>query len=241
MPRDPITNRVIRSIDMTGQRFGRWTVVRRAELPPNTKTRKARWVVVCDCGNESIATREALLSGDTQSCGCLAGYVRSYQSEQAQRAREQERKANRKRQQHGMTETSEYNIWCLIKARCTNPRNHAYSRYGGRGITMCERWLHSFENFYADMGPRPSPRHSIDRIDNDLGYSPENCRWATSRDQGYNTRKTTFVTHNGKTLNLADWSKETGIPVRLLRSRCDQGMPPDKILHQGHLPKNPKG
>ena len=99
MPRDPITNRVIRSIDMTGQRFGRWTVVRRAELPPNTKTRKARWVVVCDCGNKSIATREALLSGDTQSCGCLAGYVRSYQSEQAQRAREQERKANRKRQQ----------------------------------------------------------------------------------------------------------------------------------------------
>lgn len=228
MPRDPITNRVVRSIDMTGQRYGRWTVVRRAERPPGSSNSDARWEVVCDCGSRNVVTRTSLVKGESQSCGCLQRELTAQKTPDRFRT-------------HGMTETSEYNIWCLMKRRCTNPHCSAYPRYGGRGITMCERWLHSFENFYADMGPRPSPRHSIDRIDNDLGYSPENCRWATSRDQGYNTRKTTFVTHNGKTLNLAEWSNETGISVKLLRSRCNQGLPPDKILHQGHLPKNPKG
>lgn len=236
MPRNPITGRIDRSIDMTGQRFGRWTVVRRAPTPPNVTKREARWEVLCDCGNTSVATREALITGDTQSCGCLAGYVRSYQAEQTKR----QRIANRKRQQHGMTETSEYSIWCQMRRRCINPRNPAYPHYGGRGIVVCDRWLHSFENFYADMGPRPSPKHSIDRIDNDGPYSPDNCRWATQREQCYNTRKTTLITYAGKTLNLSDWSRETGIPVKLLRSRCNQGLPPEKIFHQGHLPKHPE-
>ena len=227
MPRNPITGRVDRSIDMTGQRFGRWTVVRRAEHPADSSNRDARWEVLCECGNTSIVTRTSLVKGETQSCGCLQRELAS-------------QSVPERFVKHGMTETPEYNIWCLMKRRCGNPRCRAYPRYGGRGITVCERWLHSFENFYADMGPRPSIKHSLDRIDNDLGYSPENCRWATAREQAYNTRDTTLITHNGRTLNLAEWSNETGISVKLLRSRCDQGLPPEKILHQGHLPKHPQ-
>lgn len=225
MPRNPITNRVVRSIDMTGQRFGRWLVVGRASIPADSSNRDARWEVVCDCGNRNIVTRTSLVRGESQSCGCLQRELTAQVTPKRFRT-------------HGMTETPEYNIWCLMKRRCTNPQCRAYPRYGGRGITVCDRWLHSFENFYADMGPRPSPKHSIDRIDNDRGYSPDNCRWADSSEQGYNTRDTTMLTHDGRTLNLAEWSKETGIPVKLLRSRCDQGMPSDKVLHPGHLPKH---
>lgn len=227
MPRDPITNRVIRSIDMTGQRFGRWTVVCRAPRPDGSSNRDARWEVVCDCGKHAIVTRTSLVNGDSQSCGCLQRELTALVTPERFRT-------------HGMTETSEYNIWCLIKRRCTNSHNNAYPRYGGRGITMCDRWLHSFENFYADMGPRPSPDHSIDRIDNDLGYSPENCRWADETEQQNNRRNNVTVTHDGKTLTLFEWSQIAGVPVELIRSRYRQGMPPEKMLFDGELSRHPK-
>lgn len=223
MPRDPSTNRVVRSIDMTGQRFGRWLVVGRAENPSGSTNRDARWEVVCDCGNRRSVTRTSLVSGESQSCGCL-------QRELASQVTPERFKT------HGMTESSEYNVWSCMKARCTNPNNRAYPRYGGRGITVCERWLSSFENFYADMGPRPSMSHSIDRIDSNLGYSPENCRWETEVIQQNNRRNNTCITFEGKTLTLSEWSKETGIPVKVLRGRHSHGMPPEKILHQGKLP-----
>ncbi len=227
MPHDPITNRVIRSIDMTGQRFGRWIVVRRAERPANSSNRDARWEVICECGNTAIVTRSSLVGGDTQSCGCLQ--------------RELATEVVRERSiTHGMTETSEYNIWCMMKRRCANPQNHSYPRHGGRGITICDRWLNSFENFYADMGPRPSTKHTIDRIDNSLGYSPDNCRWADWFVQQNNRGNNTLVTHDGKTLTLLEWSQVTGIPVKLLRSRHNQGMSPEKLFHVGELTRHPK-
>ena len=144
------------------------------------------------------------------------------------------------RKTHGLTGTMAYQSWIGMRQRCHNPNAWNYGNYGGRGIQVCERWLESFENFFADMGERPSKQHSLGRINNDGGYSPDNCRWATQREQTYNTSANTLITYAGKTLNLLDWSRPTGISVKLLRSRCDQGLPPATILHLGHLPKHPR-
>jgi hypothetical protein len=107
----------------------------------------------------------------------------------------------------------EHDAWRGMLARCRNPRHPSYKNYGGRGITACERW-NSFENFLDDMGKRPSPKHSLDRIDNNGNYEPGNCRWATRREQANNTRMNRFVTFDGRTMTLAQWARETGIHVR---------------------------
>ena len=117
---------------------------------------------------------------------------------------------------------SEWCSWKCLRSRCLYPSNPSFKYVGGRGLTFCERWK-SFENFLADMGPKPSPKHSIDRIDNSKGYSPENCRWATDREQQINTCKAKFLTLNGKTQCLSDWARETGISHRTIGSRLELG------------------
>src|SRR5688500_16157023 len=117
---------------------------------------------------------------------------------------------------HGLRNCSEYRAWASMKQRCLNPKVVAYPQYGQRGIKVCDRWLTSFPNFYADMGPRPSPSHSLDRIDNDGDYTPDNCRWATRVEQGRNQRTNVLFTHNGKTQCLTAWSEEIGIPADTL-------------------------
>ena len=113
---------------------------------------------------------------------------------------------------HGLysTQRDTYVIWSSIKARCLYPRHEAYSRYGGRGIQICGRWRDDFPAFFADMGPRPTPDHSIDRIDNDGDYSPENCRWATTAEQSANRRDCYRIHHEGEVLSLADLCRVTG-------------------------------
>lgn len=121
-----------------------------------------------------------------------------------------------------MSETSEYLIWGLMKNRCTNKNAEDYERYGARGIFVCKRWVESFENFFEDMGKRPSKKYSIDRINNDDGYYKENCRWATATEQANNKRisKNAIVfTHNGKTMCLRAWSREIGMNYETLTSR----------------------
>lgn len=118
---------------------------------------------------------------------------------------------------HGLAGTDTHIVWKHMRNRCNNPRDAGFKNYGGRGITICERW-DSFANFFTDMGKRP-PNHFIDRIDNDGPYSPENCRWATRKTQNRNRRSNVFVTFKGKRCTLAELAEETGVPYAIIRDR----------------------
>ena len=156
--------------------------------------RYPNWLCLCDCGNKTIAWSGNLNNGHTRSCGCLV-------------------------KKHGMVYTSEYRTWHSLKHRCLNPKSEMYKIYGGRGITICPRWLHSFENFYADMGKKPTTLHTIDRIDNNKGYSPENCRWATWKEQANNRRNRTSVKFNSQTKSVSEWAEIYHIPQNTLWNR----------------------
>jgi hypothetical protein len=129
---------------------------------------------------------------------------------------------------HGMYASRIYGLWASMIQRCTNPKNPAYHSYGGRGITVCDRWM-IFENFYTDMGDKP-PKLTLDRIDNSKGYSKENCRWATRHEQGNNRRTNTIISFNGKKQTLSQWSKETNLSPMCIMGRLRSGWPIDKAL-----------
>lgn len=128
-----------------------------------------------------------------------------------------------KREFHGLRDRSEYKVWAGIKQRCCNPKNPNYDRYGGAGIKMCDRWFNSFTAFLADVGARPSLDHSIDRMDGAKGYEPGNCRWATDLEQAQNQSSTRFLTYQGQTHCLSEWSRLTGLPLLTLWSRLKTG------------------
>jgi hypothetical protein len=140
---------------------------------------------------------------------------------------------------HGMHGTTEYKIWDLMLYRCRNPRNRAWKNYGGRGIAVCERW-HKFENFYADMGPRPSLDHSLDRIDNDGNYEPSNCRWATELMQKNNRRDNVVISHDGRSMSVAQWARALGIADATLRERYKRGLRPPRLFSTGDLRLQPE-
>jgi hypothetical protein len=192
--------------DLTNQVFGRLTVLARAE----SKARQTRWLCRCDCGVESTVAAKDLQRGTTRSCGCL------------------QRELHAARHTiHGHTKnrklTSIYGTWRAIVQRCTDHNCKSFPRYGGRGITVCDRWRESFENFLADMGDRPSPRHSIDREDNSKGYEPGNCRWATPEEQGRNKRSNRMITVDGVTRCVVEWSEASGISRKAITSRLARG------------------
>lgn len=191
---------------LTGKTFGRWTVLGEA---PNWSG-NPRVYCVCSCGTQKSVAVGTLKNGRSKSCGCLRAELLSARMTT-----------------HGFTSAAnrapEYKIWGEMIQRCHNPKNAAARNYSERGITVCASWRDSFENFYADMGPRPTPKHSIDRIDNNGDYEPENCRWATAKEQMRNTRTTLTLTHKGETLPLKEWAERTGIPYNTLRFRLRRG------------------
>jgi len=156
-------------IDLIGRKFSRLIVIEKATMPNG----KCGLRCLCDCGSYKNVTSSNLISGDVRSCGCLF--------------REQ---PNQLRHGHARAKdhSSEYNSWCAMKGRCLDPKNRAYHHYGGRGITICERWL-VFDNFLADMGQKPTKLHTIDRIEVNGNYEPTNCKWSTRKEQRLNQRK----------------------------------------------------
>lgn len=199
------TNSIIippRVKDLTGQRFGRLLVICYAGL---TDRHKAKWVCKCDCGNEKTVTSMCLMTG-SRSCGCLGKEV-----------------FLKRITTHGKHKSPEYVAWAQMKQRCYNSNSSEYTNYGGRGIKVCDQWRKSFEAFYADMGPRPSAAHSLDRRDNHADYCSENCRWTTWKIQNRNKRNNRMITFRDETLCLMDWSIRLGINYQTLHYRLRQG------------------
>lgn len=188
--------------DLTAQRFGRLTALRRSKSVMRGGESRTAWRFACDCGREIEALTQDVVSGDTASCGCLHRDVLS--------------KLNFR---HGETGTAEYRTWRYMMSRCHNRNAKGFCRYGGRGITVCERWRSSFTNFLADMGARPSSKHSIERDDNEKGYEPGNCRWATAREQARNRRSTTWVKLNGARTSLPGACDALGLDLERTRER----------------------
>lgn len=198
--------------DITGQRFHRLVVVGYCGA--------GRWLCDCDCGGTATTVTNRLRRGHTRSCGCL-------QIERAQTVNTR----------HGQSGTLLYKVWGEMLRRCSNPADTHYAEYGGRGITVCERWK-NFENFFADMGERPSKSHSIERRDNDLGYTPENCYWATKKQQARNRRSSVWLTFNGKTQLLIDWCAEVHLSYSCLSTRLYSGWSVENMLT---TPARPRG
>ena len=198
--------------NLIGMRFGRLTVVSLGESlrRANGKTRR-RWNCVCECGNDVLVRTDSLLSGGTQSCGCL-----------------QRERASETMKTHGGADSRLYNVWCTIKQRCYNPKNKAYHRYGGRGIVMCDDWKDSFESFrdWAMQNGYDSNANrgicTIDRIDNDGKYEPSNCRWVSQQEQMNNVSYNHDITYNGETHTLAEWARLFDIPYSKLSQRINR-------------------
>lgn len=192
--------------DLTGQKFGKLLVIKRAEdyISPSGN-RTPCWLCVCDCGNQKIVASASLKKG-TQSCGCI----------QRERAKQTHTK-------HGKRETRLYRIWQGIVTRCTNSNHHTFKNYGGRGITVCDEWLKDFQVFYTwAMANGYTDELSIDRVDNDRGYYPDNCKWVGTVSQNNNKRSNHYISYNEKTLTLAQWSKVLDIPYSKLVNRINK-------------------
>lgn len=202
-------------LDYKGMRFGRLIVIEEAERTISDPGQR-RWLCKCDCGNEKIIFHGNLQRGSTKSCGCLQNETRKACATHGHT--------------RGRIPTPEYSAYSAMKRRCLLPTDRCYHLYGGRGITICERWINSFENFLSDMGERPSPRHSIDRIDTNGNYEPSNCRWATPKEQQNNKRSCCYIEYGGERLTITQWAERTGLKAATIRNRLGYGWSPERIL-----------
>ena len=200
-------NTMPKIIDLTPRVFSRLVVI--CKSPKMRVGDTVKWKCRCSCGSTKtvIGRTNQLTGGLLQSCGCLH--------------REIVRKASTK---HGLSDSSEYRIWRGIRERCYNKNNSNFPYYGARGITMSDEWRDSFETFYKDMGARPSLGHSIDRKDNDAGYSKDNCRWATKLEQDNNKRTNVYYEFDGERKSLKDWCREFNVNYEMVRMRIKKGI-----------------
>jgi hypothetical protein len=200
--------------NLVGNRYGRWVVMSYAEQRNHYY---AYWKCECDCGTNRVVSAYTLIKGESRSCGCLQSLL-----------------AGNRLRTHGYHKRAEYAVWRSMKARCLNPSTKVYKNYGGRGIGICFTWFDSFAAFIADMGPRPSAQHSLDRINNDGDYTASNCRWATRAEQGRNRRTNKILTHNGESLCLTDWAKRIGLNASTLFKRIEAGWTVERAITTPH-------
>ena len=175
---------------MIGQKFHRLTVIERAESTPGNRGK--RWLCQCECGNQTIVRNDSIKKGRSKSCGCYKNELSSKRIVDINKT-------------HGMSYTPEYRIWAKMHNRCNDKNSKSYNDYGGRGIMVCRSWK-VFENFYEDMGKRPEGM-SIDRIDVNGDYCPENCRWVTVNTQNNNKRNNRYISYKGETKTLSEWAE----------------------------------
>lgn len=169
----------------------------------------------CHCGKDFISIIQHIKSGHTQSCGCRHSTAQI--------------KHGCAIKKNGKVQKAEYYIWVTMRARCNNYRRQDFYRYGGRGISVCERWT-KFAFFLSDMGDRPSNEHSIERVDNNGNYEPSNCKWATRKEQAKNRRSTVYITHNGETHNLTEWTEILGLKRGTIDARHRKRYSTDEML-----------
>jgi len=187
----------MKRIDLTGKRYGRLVGIKDVGVNYNSSR---VWSFQCDCGNIKDIAGSLVKLGEVRSCGCLHDEIRIAI-----------------KTTHGMSKTYEYTIWKGIKSRCADK---SHPRYGGRGITVCDRWKNSFENFLEDMGVAPDGL-SVDRINNDGNYEPENCRWATIEQQSNNKGNSRIIEYNGERMTMSQWAAKIGLAYSTLRGRLD--------------------
>lgn len=201
-------------IDLLNKRFGRLKVLSENPSAYNHKCKKLVWNCICDCGNKTLAYGDNLRNGNTKSCGCFQKY-----------------RIAEVRFKHGRSNSSIYNTWRDIQIRCYNKKDKSYKNYGGRGIRVCRKWRGSsgFVNFLEDMGERPKGL-SLERTNNNKGYNPRNCRWATTKEQNSNKRNTTKIFYQGKLQPIAFVALKINKSVSYLRYRVQNNLSISKIL-----------
>jgi len=190
-----------RLVDFTGKRFGKLIVISRFYHEKKT----TKWNCICDCGNLKIINAYSLSKGITKSCGCLISEI-----------------AKKQETTHGLSKTPEYKIYMTIKQRCYNEKSKSYKYYGGRGIKMSDSWKNSFEIFYKDIGKRPSTNHSIERKDNNMNYSKDNCKWETKLIQANNCRSNRIIEINGVSLTASEWCRKYNISYSVFMQRINK-------------------
>ena len=196
--------------DFTGHRFGHLLVTEFADFYQAKQHRIAQWLCRCDCGRDTVVLGASLRTGATKSCGCRG---RDWGADRTLKN----------------TYAKEYRIWKAMHKRCTNPNTRYFHRYGGRGITVDPRW-DQFAVFLRDMGACPGEEYSLERLDNDLSYTPVNCRWATQAQQVRNTCRNIYVTYQGETRCLKDWAQQYHLPYSTLRHRYIHQWPLEKVF-----------
>jgi hypothetical protein len=194
--------------DLAGKKFGLLTGIR---YIGKSDSGWSIWSFICDCGAVVERLGTSVATGNTKSCGCLK---------------------SESKKTHGLSETSEYASHKNMIRRCTDPKNSMFHRYGGRGITVCDRWLgvNGVVNFLADMGRKPTKAHTLERNDNDAGYSPENCIWATKYEQAQNRRTTHLITVDGETKSQSAWDASKSSSINIVGDRIRRGWHPEDAV-----------
>lgn len=195
-------------LDLTGQKFGKLTVI--SEAPKRGK--HCHWNCVCECGNKRVVRTNNLRMGTSKSCGCVN--PRNFNTDRVLDPRTGK-----------MVRPDGYHSWKAIQSRCYTKSNLSYADYGGRGITVCDRWRGpgGLANFLSDMGTKPTPLHSVERVNPNGNYCPENCVWADKTEQSNNRRGLNWITHNGRTMTITQWNRELGLAEGGIEFRLRRG------------------